>query len=312
MLLLGRVDVLPVMMLWLQLLVFVHQTTTQIFLQLTAGLCKTISGDASFALSGLTSSYQAASDMRIWDCADTVQYGIKSCTSHPVSQVVTAMVKACAFADSHNSYWVKSVSDEVEVLRQLRDLGHVSCGQQVGDSVPWVLTRYGARSVLTEKPLLDFVRVAYPREIPVVDQTRFEILSAMLDNGWDLQCKPIAEAKALTYTYGGPKLFFTPGLTLQKPYLLALLKAESTEGSELQHGMSAGYYTAFLTGKARRQHLAIADDDLAPDEGVERAAASAYDADKEEENLLDIEFGRGFGGGISWQRQESRTRGGHQ
>ena len=114
-------------------------------------------------LSGLTSSYQeAASDMRIWDCADTVQYGIKSCASHRVSQVVTAMVKACAFADSHNSYWVKSVSDEVEVLRQLRDLGHVSCGQQVGDSVPWVLTRYGARSVLTDKPLLDFVRVAFP------------------------------------------------------------------------------------------------------------------------------------------------------
>ena len=54
--------------------------------------------------------------------------------------------------------------------------------------------------------------------------------------------------------------------------------------------MSAGYYTAFLTGKARRQHLAIADDDLAPDEGVERAAASAYDADKEEENLLDIDL----------------------
>ena len=48
-------------------------------------------------LSGLTSSYQAASDMRIWDCADTVQYGIKSCTPHLVSQVVTAMVKACAF-----------------------------------------------------------------------------------------------------------------------------------------------------------------------------------------------------------------------
>eukprot|EP00974_Lingulodinium_polyedra_P053981 5191101-Lingulodinium_polyedra.AAC.1 len=67
----------------------------------------------------------------------------------------------------------------------------------------------------------------------------YETLRHMLGNGWTLEKKASKDAKMLSFQQGQARVFYTPGVTVTKPYLMALLHADVHVGVAVPRGREA-------------------------------------------------------------------------
>jgi hypothetical protein len=173
---------------------------------------------------------------------------------------------------------------------ELEKLGLCIC-RRIGDDVCyWALTPKGMHSFSASYTLADPAPAIQPRDVPLCDQTPFELYMQLVDNNWVLSRRTKKMALPAPYT-GGSELTLWLGVdakTLQASYLRALTSAESilvaADGKvqAIYHFQSDRYYKQLLDGKAPAavtqgvraaieddggELLAIEDDMLAIEDG---------------------------------------------
>ena len=186
---------------------------------------------------------------------------------------------------------------ELPALASMAEEGLVDrspCGLQ------WSLSRAGQARLCTlqeaSAPEL-FLDVASD-EAPTAENTAYQLLLRLLDDGWTWAQLPRSEAarRNASYQLGGAKVFYTKSRRLMKSYLLALLTAKRLKDEfgigYIPHGRAEEIYVAMLAGipppeeadgALRDMELDVERDDallpeppaelLALDEGFAHAAA---------------------------------------
>ncbi len=100
-------------------------------------------------------------------------------------------------------------------------------------------------------------------QVPIADQTSWELVSALDAAGWTWKRTPPKTKPVLDYRIGEPQLWYTSGPTASAFYLRCLLSAPhllELGFESIPHAKPRSYYKSMLAGKkpvARRHRLAL-------------------------------------------------------
>ena len=163
----------------------------------------------------------------------------------PIAHLVTDMVRCGAMHGSTEVFTVNDRSShQVAQLEELRVDGLVACTSAESGSSSWQLTEKALGQLQSHVELHSPRQFFHVRgDLPLAGRLPFDLLTIMEKQGW--QWQRLQKGRAPAYVRGGPRVFYSSGLTVGPYYLTALLSFEDLETKgihAIQHGLPEGDY----------------------------------------------------------------------
>ena len=205
-------------------------------------------------------------EFHFWDTSDKPTFALKgfeSGSSSPelTSQIIGALLQVGAYptvgGNGGNNLDLGKDDPKNQALHDMELFNLVTSTPKAGGThMAWCLTEKGKASISFHQAINNPMRLCdLPTDpnVPLEDFTGYQLALLAKDRDWVWSCKATKAQKKMTpYQLGGPQRWYTSGVTVNEPYLRALLSATSLRDDfgieSIPHGLPITNYEKILEG----------------------------------------------------------------